>query len=86
MGIEDMVNKAKEMVGGDSAVDSAVDQVGRGGNGACPDQADGVIDQAAQAVRDQFEALTDGPGRARPSPASVRPHRPGVSGRPRSPG
>lgn len=54
MGIEDMVNKAKEMVGGDSAVDGAVDQAAEAVKGAAPDQADSVIDQAAQAAKDQI--------------------------------
>jgi uncharacterized protein (DUF1786 family) len=52
MGIEDMVNKAKEALGGDAKVDEAVDQAADAVKEKAPDQADPIIDQAAQAAKD----------------------------------
>lgn len=52
MGIEDMVNKAKEALGGDAGVDEKIDQAAEAAKGVAPDQADEVIDKAAQAAKD----------------------------------
>lgn len=52
MGIEDMVNKAKEALGGDAKVDEVVDQAADAVKEKAPDQADPIIDQAAQAAKD----------------------------------
>jgi len=57
MGLEDMVNKAKDMVsssGAGDSVDGAVDQAADAIKEKTPDQADGMVDQAAQAVKDQI--------------------------------
>ena len=40
MGIEDMVNKAKEALGGDAKVDEVVDQAADAAKDAAPDQVD----------------------------------------------
>jgi len=53
MGIEDMVNQAKEKLGGDSA-DAAVDKGADAAKAVAPDQADGAIDKGAQALKDKI--------------------------------
>jgi hypothetical protein len=52
MGIEDMVNKAKDAFGGDPKVDEFVDQAADAVKEKAPDQADPIIDQATQAAKD----------------------------------
>jgi len=52
MGVEDMINKAKDALGGDAKVDDVVDQAADAVKDKAPDQADPVVDQAAQAARD----------------------------------
>ncbi len=54
MGIEDMVNKAKSALGGDTAVDEKIDQAADLAKEKAPDQLDPAIDQAAQAAKDQI--------------------------------
>ncbi len=55
MGLDDMVNKAKEMAGEHAeTVEGAVDKVADTVKEKTPDQVDGVVDQAAQAVKDQI--------------------------------
>ena len=58
MGLEDMVNQAKDMTkgtpGASDAVEGAVDQVADAVQEKAPDQVDGAVDQAAQAVKDQI--------------------------------
>ncbi len=54
MGIEDMVNQAKEAVGGDAAVDEKVDQAAEAVKGHTPDMADGAVDAAAQVAKDKI--------------------------------
>jgi hypothetical protein len=54
MGIEDMVNKAKDALGGSGATDDAIDQVAETVKEKTPDQIDPAVDQAAQAVKDQI--------------------------------
>ena len=50
MGMGDMIDKAKQAVGGDANADKAVDQVADAAKEKAPDQGDAVIDQAAAAV------------------------------------
>jgi hypothetical protein len=52
MGLNDMVNKAQEAFGGSSATDEAVDKAADVVKDKAPDQADPVIDQAAQGAKD----------------------------------
>lgn len=54
MGIDDMVNKAKEALGGTGAADDAIDQVAETVKEKTPDQIDPAVDQAAQAIKDQI--------------------------------
>lgn len=54
MGLEDIVNKAKEALGGDAAIDEKVDQAADAIKEVTPDQADAVVDQAAEVVKDQI--------------------------------
>lgn len=55
MGLDDMVNKAKEMAGGNAeAVEGAVDKAAEVIKDKTPDQVDGAVDQAAQAIKDQI--------------------------------
>jgi hypothetical protein len=53
MGIEDIVNKAKDALGGADA-DATVDQVADAVKEKTPDAADGAVDTAAQAVKDHI--------------------------------
>ena len=52
MGVEDMINKAKEALGGDAKVDEVVEQAADAAKNAAPDQADPLIDKAADAAKD----------------------------------
>ena len=58
MGLEDMVNQAKDMIKGNpgaaDAVEGGVDQVKEAVVEKAPDQVDGAVEQAAQAVKDQI--------------------------------
>jgi hypothetical protein len=58
MGLEDMVNQAKDMITGNAgaadAVEGAVDQAADAVKEKTPDQVDAAVDQAAQAVKDQI--------------------------------
>jgi hypothetical protein len=57
MGLEDIVNQAKDLVSGSGAgdaVDGAVDQAADAVKEKTPDQVDGLVDQGAQAVKDQI--------------------------------
>ncbi len=52
MGLDDMVNKAKDMLGGDQGVDEKVDQAAEAVKGVTPDNVDGVVDQVAEKAKD----------------------------------
>lgn len=54
MGIGDMINQAKSAIGGDAAVDAKIDEAAEAVKGQTPDQADGLVDQAAQVAKDQI--------------------------------
>jgi len=58
MGLEDITNAAKDMVGkipgGSDAVDGAVDKVADVVEEKTPDPIDGYVEQGAQAVKDQI--------------------------------
>ncbi len=57
MGLEDIVNQAKDLVsstGQGDAVDGAIDQAADAVKEKTPDQADGLVDQGAQAIKDQI--------------------------------
>ena len=51
MGMGDMIDKAKQALGGDANADKAVDQVAAAAKEKAPDQGDAVIDQAADAAK-----------------------------------
>lgn len=50
-GFGEMIDKAKEMVGGDAAVDGAIDQAADAAKEHTPDVADGAVDAAAEAAK-----------------------------------
>jgi ABC-type transporter Mla subunit MlaD len=53
MGIEDIANQAKDMVGGNAdKVGEVIDQAAEKAKELAPDQVDGMVDQAAQAAKD----------------------------------
>jgi hypothetical protein len=58
MGLEDMVNQAKDMITGNpgaaDAAEGAVDQAADAIQEKTPDQVDGVVEQGAQAIKDQI--------------------------------
>ena len=57
MGLEDIVNSAKDLVsstGQGDAVDGAIDQAADAVKEKTPDQVDGLVDQGADAVKDQI--------------------------------
>ena len=58
MGLEDMVNQAKDMIkgtpGAADAVEGAVDQAADAVQEKTPDQVDAAVEQGAQAVKDQI--------------------------------
>lgn len=54
MGIDDMINKAKEALGGDAGVDEKVDQAAEAVKGVTPDSADATVDQVADTVKDKI--------------------------------
>jgi O-acetyl-ADP-ribose deacetylase (regulator of RNase III) len=49
-----MVNKAKDMLGGDAGVDGAIDQAADAVKEKTPDAVDGAVDQAAQIAKDNI--------------------------------
>lgn len=51
MGIGDMINQAKDMVGAEQ-VDAAVDQAAEAAKNVTPDVADGAVDAAAEKAKD----------------------------------
>jgi len=55
MGLDDIVNSAKDMLGGNAdAVDGAIDAAADAAQEIAPDAADGVIEQAADAAKDMI--------------------------------
>jgi hypothetical protein len=57
MGLEDIVNQAKDLVsstGAGDQVDGVVDQAAEAVKEKTPDQVDGLVDQGAQAIKDQI--------------------------------
>lgn len=54
MGLDDMVNKAKETLGGGDAAASAVDQAAEAAKGVAPDQAHGAVDAAADKAKEML--------------------------------
>jgi hypothetical protein len=58
MGLDDMVNQAKDMIKGTPSaaekVEGAVDQAADAVQEKTPDQVDGAVEQASQAVKDQI--------------------------------
>jgi hypothetical protein len=58
MGLEDMVNQAKDMIkgtpGASDSVEGAVDKAADAVQQKAPDQVDGVVEQGAQAIKDQI--------------------------------
>lgn len=55
MGLDDIVNQAKDMLGSNSeAVDGAIDQAADAVKEKTPDQVDGLVDQGAEAIKDQI--------------------------------
>ena len=55
MGLDDIVGKAKDMLGSNSeAVDGAIDQAADAVKEKTPDQVDGLVDQGAEALKDQI--------------------------------
>jgi hypothetical protein len=57
MGLEDIVNQAKDLVsstGAGDQVDGAIDQAAEAVKEKTPDQVDGLVDQGAQAIKDQI--------------------------------
>ena len=51
MGMGDMIDKAKQAMGGDANADKAIDQVADAAKEKAPEQGDAVIDQAADAAK-----------------------------------
>lgn len=51
MGIGDMVDKAKEALGGEAKIEESIDQAAEAIKEKTPDQADAVVDQAADAAK-----------------------------------
>ena len=51
MGIEDMVNKAKDALGGEEAASAKIDQAADMAKGKVPEQAAGAVDAAASAAK-----------------------------------
>lgn len=58
MGLEDMVNQAKDMItgnpGASDAIEGAVDQAADAVQAKTPDQIDGAVERGAQAIKDQI--------------------------------
>ncbi len=53
MGIEDIANQAKDLAGQHAdKVGEVIDQAAEKAKAVAPDQADGMVDQAAQAAKD----------------------------------
>jgi uncharacterized protein YjbJ (UPF0337 family) len=53
VGVEDMIGKAKEMLGEHSEqVDEAIDKAAEAVEGKTPDNVDGMVEQAAQKAKD----------------------------------
>lgn len=69
MGIEDMVNKAKDALGGDEAASAKIDQAADLVKGKAPAQASGAVDAAASAAK----GLLGGGGDAGAAPEDAAP-------------
>lgn len=54
MGLGDMIDKAKDALGGDAKVDEVVDQAADAVKDNTPDQVDPVVDQVADAAKDSI--------------------------------
>jgi hypothetical protein len=55
MGLEDIVGQAKDLLGSNSeAVDDGIDTAVDAIKDKTPDQVDGLVDQGAQALKDQI--------------------------------
>lgn len=52
MGLDDLVNKAKEALGGESGVDEKIDQAAEAVKNVAPDNVDGMVDQVADKAKD----------------------------------
>lgn len=51
-GLDDMVNKAKDALGGDEGVDAKIDQAADAAKKVAPEGAHGTIDDVAQKAKD----------------------------------
>lgn len=51
-GLDDIVNKAKEAVGGDAALDEKIDQAADAAKGVAPESTHGAIDAAATKAKE----------------------------------
>ncbi len=51
-GLDDIVNKAKEAVGGDAALDEKIDQAAGAAKGVAPESTHGAIDAAATKAKE----------------------------------
>lgn len=52
MGLDDLVNKAKDALGGDAGVDEKIDQAAEAVKSVTPDNVDAVVDQVAEKAKD----------------------------------
>ncbi len=52
MGIGDMVNQAKDALGGDAAVDEKIEQAAEAITDKTPEQVDDLVNKAADAAKD----------------------------------
>lgn len=55
MGLEDIINKAKEALGGEEATEDKIDQAADFLKDKAPDQFDSIVDQVANAAKDQVD-------------------------------
>lgn len=51
-GLDDIVNKAKDAVGGDAALDEKIDQAADAAKGVAPESTHGAIDAAATKAKE----------------------------------
>lgn len=58
MDVNDMVNKAKDALGGEEAAEDKIEQAAEAIKDKTPDQVDGLVDKAADFIRGQVD--TDG--------------------------
>jgi hypothetical protein len=55
MGLDDIVGQAKDLLGSNSeAVDGAIDKAADAVQDKTPDQVDGLVEQGAEALKDQI--------------------------------